>query len=441
LAPSRREFLRTSAACAAAAGLAPWLLRSAAGDLIGAARDEELGLFPVLQTMTHRSEAQFRVLVDTAKAYAYRGLRPDGEELELQVPDRFIHPSDPAHAVDHLMAEGLKPGEEYRLQIIEEATGNVLDERKFRSLDAGKDKPRVALISCMSDDFMAVQRDMWNSVRAAKPDILFFLGDAAYLDEQNTQLTEASLWRRHVATRMKLDVYRWKTLRPVLSIWDDHDYGINNGGFDFPLKTGSSQMFEALFGAQDVTGYASGLGRARVLSLFGQRFFLMDCRSWRRSGGAEATHWGGEQEDWFFEQLALNDEPAFLMNGSQFFGKYHGYESFEKQHPEQLKRVLERLGKAEAPVVLCSGDVHYSELMRLGREEMGYETFELTSSSLHSYYSQVFKAPNPRRLVATDRYNFLLLEPKTVRGGLEMKVRSIGRGSEQIFTRDLAVKR
>jgi alkaline phosphatase D len=438
MAPSRREFLKTSAAWAAAAGVLPL-----AAPLHALARREQLGTFPILQTMTNRSSAQFRVLVDTGKPYAFTALNAQGSAIDLDELDRFQHPADPAYEAVHLVANGLRPGQAYRLRVVEPASGKVLDERAFRALDTAKAAPRFAIASCMSDDFPDVQRDMWRAMQAQQPDVIFVLGDAAYLDPQNKPPTEESLWRRHVISRSKMDVFLWKTLRPVISVWDDHDYGMNNAGHDFPLKQASAGMFRALFGSGEAEGYEAGPGESKLLTLFGQRFFLMDCRSWRKAGEA---HWGSEQEEWLLDRIGSGAEPAYLMNGSQYYGAYHGYDSFEKEHPRQLKRLMEALSDVEAPVVLCSGDVHFSELMRIGPEEMGYETYELTSSSIHSYYSQIkAEVENPRRLEFTKRYNFLTVDPRvtrpSARARLELRVRSIGRANDQIYARALSVAR
>ena len=68
------------------------------------------------------------------------------------------------------------------------------------------------------------------------------------------------------------------------------------------------------------------------------------------------------------------------------------------------------MSTVNAPFVLVSGDIHYSELMEIETEIFGYKTYEITSSSIHSFtflQHHNFKK-NPRRIkkCATSKHNF-----------------------------------
>ncbi len=70
---------------------------------------------------------------------------------------------------------------------------------------------------------------------------------------------------------------------------------------------------------------------AETFRAFGQKFILMDDRSFRSVVSVNATNeqtlYGTDQEKWLFTELAADASPAWIMNGFQFFGGYHSFES------------------------------------------------------------------------------------------------------------------
>ena len=435
---NRRDFLKNGALASAAVGLA----------VSGLGREAEAlprieGLWtgvPIMQGMTDAESAQFRVLVDLESPVHYEARDPHGTLVPLKILDRFVHPSVPNAAIDHLIATGLKPGVDYRLFVLDEAQGNARDERVFTSFDLASSAVRFALISCMNDRYPGRQGAMWRAVEQSNPDFVFFVGDACYAD-QRSEGGEGGTWKRHLETRRLLDVFRWQRLKPILATWDDHDFGVNNGDGTFNLKFATKQLFEAMFGSA-VTGARSlGPGVSSVVEIAGQRFFFMDDRT-ERNLDALSGHWGSTQEEWFFSKLHESEKPAWVMNGSQFFGGPWSKEAFNSRHADQLNRVLERLKKASAPVAFASGDVHFSEVIRLEPELIGYETYELTSSSIHSIsipgFHRIYR--NPRRENATSWYNFMIVESKSESASLQAKVRCLG-ANDTFFERDLSIRR
>lgn len=409
-----------------------------------AEKDSASKRLPILQGLTDETRAQFRVLVPTAKTISYRVLDSSGSEVPCDKLDRFIHPGSPRDAMEHLQASGLQIGIDYRLQAIEAATGAVLDERLFRALDTKAASGRFAIVSCMNDWYSSSQADMWQSLAKASPSVVFFIGDSCYADV-GSDGTEGGLWRRYMETRRLLQCFKWPRLIPILAAWDDHDYGANGGDKTFRLGESMRSLFAAALGSNAQSGlHEKGPGVASVTSLFGQRFFLMDDRSFRDPvGTSNGMQWGSEQEEWLMAKIAESEEPAWIMNGSQFFGGYLDKDAFETHHIAQLKRVLQRMSKSQAPVVFASGDVHFSELMTLEPALLGYQTYELTSSSMHSLNLpwQTIRYTNPRRITSTGKHNFLLVESSGDRSGLDIRVTSLGAGRAEYFKESLAVHR
>ena len=401
---------------------------------------------PILQGATDETQTQFIVLRSSHLPLSYAVRDAAGKTAgSVVIRDCYVHPAWPDDAVERISVTGLQLGTDYFFEIFESATGSRLDQRLFRTLDTKKPRGRAAIISCLCDDFVKEQAEMWKVVADQKPDIVFLIGDEAYLDGRQSD-DERGMWRRHLEIRKALDLFRWQTLIPVVSVWDDHDFGINDGDSSFPLKDATRKMFDVMFGADPVAGFTAGPSLAREFQLFGQRYYLMDDRWYRTKG---VTHWGEEQEEWLFSRLNLSQSPAVLMNGSQYFGAYSKYESFEGEHPQQFARVLKRLSQTEAPVVFASGDRHFSEVMAMEPNLLGYSTFEFTSSSLHSYAPEKLpSAVNPRRVLATIAFNFILLESQSTLSGssskiptLDIDAKCFGAGSQLLFNHTSKIDR
>ena len=106
---------------------------------------------------------------------------------------------------------------------------------------------RIAFGSCADQ---AKPQPIWDAILAYQPELFIFAGDNVYGDF-NT--------RRRAPTSSG-PTPRRKTSRATtgcassvahLAVWDDHDYGINDGGGDFPHKAVAKELFlEVLEGAR-----------------------------------------------------------------------------------------------------------------------------------------------------------------------------------------------
>jgi alkaline phosphatase D len=432
----RRSFLKGS--LIAGAGLASSATSSKADASIF---NIPQGL-PTLQLFTDETSAQFRILVDPEFPIVYQITSSDGHPPLIESITRTQNPYDQRDCMEHLLVTGLSLQCKYTLKIYEE--GREIDSRDFHALDTQKPNGRFALVSCMMDLLTPIQGYMWDAMERAKPDVIFIIGDASYTDVGGSGSIESN-WRRQMESRRALDLYYWKTLIPVVATWDDHDYAGDNATKNHPLNGHSIKVFQTMFAFTPRPSARLGPGVASVVELFGQRFFLMDDRTWRDEWNiAQGLHWGDEQENWLMNSLASSSKPAWLLNGSQYFGAYLEKDSFEGRHPFQFKRVLEKLRSIEAPVVFGSGDVHFSEIMRIEKQQIGYETFEVTSSSMHSTTAPWIniRKTNPRRITTTWHFNFILAQANASRlGRLDLRALSIGKNLNVYFDQSASIIR
>lgn len=442
---SRREFLAGAAKLlclgAAVQSLDNSALAVSTGNDFFLASDA--GSIPIMQGMTNEKATVLVTLIDKKKSFTYQIYDAKGQLL----PFRILRREQKSHsnfAIEKVLIEGLQISQTYRFLVIDNQSGKQVDERTFTALDRQLKLGRFAVATCMNDMLMVDQNRMWKAVIDSNPSVIFLLGDTCYANYFSDK-TEASYWRRYSETRNRLWYFRSKKLVPTLSTWDDHDFGVNNGNKNFKSKQITKEIFETFWANEELPGLIRGPGLSYLFSAWGQRFFVMDDRWFRDPVKTGGKHWGVQQENFLFNNLVQNAKPAWIMNGSQFFGGYGTYESFEGDYAQNFKNVLSELGQIEAPVNFVSGDVHFSEVMAIEPQLLGYRTFEYTSSSVHSFSLPLVvqgQRKNPRRLIATAAHNFLSFQSVAEsQEGWAIATQSVTRGLKVKFRHETLIKR
>jgi len=348
--------------------------------------------------------------------------------------------------VTQLRFKELDKSVDYWLQVAL-PTGELIDLRHLKTLDTRKTEPTLAIAAGMDDSFDKEQAGMWNDLLSAKPDLIFLIGDNVYGDSKLTSGKLAdppTLWNRYIETRNSLQLYKSPDLVPVFATWDDRDFGGTEGNRNHIYKKEAKDTFVAFFPQEPIPGFFErGPGISSYFRAFGQQFVLADNRFFRSSSSdtKSPTHWGAEQEAWIFKRLKNSKGPVWLVEGDQYFGGYHSFESFEGKHPQSFKKLLKRIRQLKAPAVFVSGNRHLTELMQLTPADVGYTTYELTTSAIHAKPSaDTWKeTPNPRKIEGTAGvFNYLIVKPKGV-VPLTLTVTAFGPSKKVLYTRDLSI--
>ncbi len=408
---SRRDFLQDS--LITTVGAVALINDPLSYDFINSNRYNFKGLYrgtlAIMQGLTTKTTSQFVILTPANKNYGYAVVDSNGALFPIRNTTRETR-SFSAWGIEKILVSNLKINTDYTLKIIDPTTGNAIDERIFRSLDTSMSSPKLMIGSCMKDNKATEREQMWDDIASTNPDLIFLIGDTCYADNNNDG-SDADYWRRFVETRSLLSHFRQKKLIPTLAVWDDHDFAGNNADSSFPKKEMTKQLFKLFWDnePQEKT-LIKGPGVSQIFTAFGQRFFMMDSRYYRspREQTTNPVQWGSEQETFLFENMSKDNSPVWLMNGSQFFGGYLKKDAFEYWHAENLKNVCRELAKQEAPVIFASGDVHFTEYMSIEPEILGYQTYEITSSSIHSTTIAFnhLRKKNPRRIDANSAHQF-----------------------------------
>lgn len=417
------------------------------------------GRLVIVQAATSQHETYINVMVPRMKEYSYQVLSSAGEEIPVRKFETIEY-AQVHYKVDKLHIKNLKVGTTYKLKVIDKfrKAETVVDERSFSALDLSRGRINFALISCMADDwrFEEIIDPMWARLRREMPDFVILNGDVVYVDSfdyvERRRATEQDLWQRYIDSFKRIPYFRQDRLIPTLATWDDHDFGTNDGDRSFINRDSARRVFKAFFGNPDIKGvYETGPGQTySVFTGFGQKFFLMDNRSWRQPNKEQSTeevfgHWGEVQHRWLISSLLVNTtHPVWLVNGNQFLNskKSGSKESFEGNHPLHFRRLMEDLAKVKTPVIFASGDVHFSEIMRVpAKRGLGYDTYEITSSPMHSYAVEGWE--NPLRLQGAQslEFNFLMIQSRVQEGALFATVRSVGLAEDEYFRKNLDVQK
>ena len=117
---------------------------------------------------------------------------------------------------------------------------------------------RIAVGSCIRQD---KPQPIWQAVTAFAPDVLLLLGDNVYGDTEDMAVLREKYGR--LAANAGFAALRAQV--PIIAVWDDHDFGADDAGREYPLRRESQQVFLDFFGvAADAPVRKQEIGRAHV---------------------------------------------------------------------------------------------------------------------------------------------------------------------------------
>ena len=392
----------------------------------------------ILQGVTSPKEVEFSVVAAVGRNLRFEMRSADGAVLSPEEVQIVTRP-DSAWVV-HKILFLRDQAQDYNLYAYENT--KIIDQRLVGKGQLNQSKLRLAVMSCMDDQFEKNFK-IWNVLALKNPEYILMIGDNFYADKVNgisMKATPESLWKRYVEGRLSIPFYFQEKLIPVHGLWDDHDYGVNNGNEDFEHKAASKEIFEAMF-AQSLNDeiFIKGSGVGGLLSMGDFNLYFLDGRTFR-APGKDGRHLGLDQEKWLLKSLKDEAQPSFIIKGDQFFGGYSGFDSFEGNHPANFERFVGELKELGTPFIFLSGDRHMSEIMQFPRSLFGLPSFEITSSPMHGKVYDPSTVKNPWRVVAVEgKTNFTLVENTARDNHWFLEVESLGENGEVFYRRELAV--
>lgn len=244
---------------------------------------------------------------------------------------------------------------------------------------------------------------IWEAIVAAGPDLFIFAGDNIYADTNDMDVMKAKY-----AKLAGQPGYR-KLLKtcPVLATWDDHDFGVNDGGKNYPQKKESAKICLDFFGVpkNDLRRTREGIYGSQIMGEKGRRVqvILLDTRYFRddldkyKRGEARPKNivgWyrptkdksrtllGEDQWSWLEEELKKPAEVRVIVSSIQVISWEKGMECWGNM-PHERDRLFKLIETTKAKgAFFISGDVHFTELS-MAKDEGPYPLYDLTSSGLN----------------------------------------------------------
>lgn len=423
--------------------------------------DPGFGRYPILQGVTGVNWTRLNLMRSRSDDVKVRFLNAQGEEVPAALIRQTTHEFAASDKViDEFQLRNLPLQSHYTMRV--EAAGKLRDERRFR-LRSPHESMSFALVSCADDRYVREQAKMWDSVAAAKPDFIFAIGDNSYADRENGKAVRMSspevLWRRYAETRETLGIFRQADLIPLIAVWDDHDYGANNGDRRYPHRHESLQIFRAFFPQGDsFENFNLGPGVASRFTFGEQQFLFLDNRSFRSPGKTSPaclqkkdsplcqprpdemgpdelakkepeTHFGHEQTEWALKSLRqAGTDVTWLISGDQWFGAYSPFESFQGSHPKDFAAFIKELRRLpHSRYAFLSGDRHSSEITRVDKSLLGFESLEIVSSPVHAkvYPSNWTEFPNPQQVAGiAGAFNYVFVDSEVLPHQWKIKMRN-----------------
>jgi alkaline phosphatase D len=270
---------------------------------------------------------------------------------------------------------------------------------------------RIGFDSCFNQD--NPQQGILGAIAADRPDLFIFGGDNVYC---KMPYSLANLRAAYAAGARSAALERLRASVPHMAIWDDNDYGANDGGAEFAGKHESKAEFLQFWKvpADDARRSREGLYHARSFGPADRRVqvIVLDVR-WFRSpwkltdqrnapgkeryvpdDDASKTMLGDAQWRWLEEQLRQPAQVRIIVSGIQVVADGHGWERWGN-FPRERERLYRLIATTRAQgVVFLSGDRHVGGLYRETRGAP-YPLYDMTASGItHTWREAAEAGPN-----------------------------------------------
>ncbi|RHX87852.1 alkaline phosphatase D family protein [Leptospira stimsonii] len=348
--------------------------------------------------------------------------------------------------VAKLIANQVKPGKRYRYNVlldgkkVEAKHPQIFQTQSFFA--AGQNPPNFtfALGSCAyvneteydvpgkpyGGDYF-----IYDSILSKKPDFMLWLGDNIYLRETDWD-SKTGFLHRYKHQRGIPELQPLFSAVHHYAIWDDHDFGPNDGDSSFWMKDTAEEMFKLHWGNPN-------FAKEGIYGSFtwgDAQFILLDDRTFRTANNNKVIGprqiLGEKQFQWLVNSLAFSKATfKFVAIGGQFLNPNAVYENYAT-YPEERNKILSAIKDLKVKnVVFLTGDRHHTELNLL-TDEGAEPIYDFTVSPLTSGAYAVTEK-NPLRIEGTlvEQRNFGMVSVTGNRGERKLLLQIFdGKGKE-----------
>mgnify|MGYP006241909475 FL=1 len=271
--------------------------------------------------------------------------------------------------------------------------------------------------SCLHQDrSMAILK----TIEKKELDLFMFIGDNVYGDQEDGELDK--LIRTYKQQFNNLENFLQNVSTEF--IWDDHDFGLNDGGSNYRYKDIAKSLFLETWQipANDPRRLRDGLYFDKIINKNGLKIHLifLDNRSFKsewkltdefnKKGkeryiedfNPEKTLLGKNQWKWLKDKLIVESDIKIIISSLQILSLGHGWESWDK-FPLEREKFLKLIDESNiSNLFILSGDRHrggFYQFKTVGNNNI----YEFTSSSLNLPIPFNTEEKGPLRIGSTYR--------------------------------------
>jgi len=292
----------------------------------------------------------------------------------------------------------------------------------------------VAFGSCNRQN---LEQPMWDFIGQNNPDLWVWLGDNIYGDSNDMNVIKA----KYDLQLSNLGYQKLIAKTKVIGTWDDHDYGKNDAGKEYPHKKETQQLALDFFNVPKNSPLRSieGLYSANTYQVGGKtvKFILLDGRYHRdtinkvagkNSPNETGDILGEKQWDWLANELKSKADLYVIGSGIQILSEEHPYEKWAN-FPKAKQRLLTLLQKSKVNgAILLSGDRHIGEFSKTEIKGLNFPLFDVTSSGLTHSSTNNISEKNSQRvgpLINQKHYGLMLLAERNQKLEVEISLKGL----------------
>jgi alkaline phosphatase D len=271
----------------------------------------------------------------------------------------------------------------------------------YRSLDTSKSIDTFGFGSCNHQD---QPQPLWALIDKNNPQLFIMMGDNVYASTKETK----PIVDQYLKLNTNQDYRALRERIPFLAIWDDHDYGQNDGGFSNPEKDDARMVFLNYWGylKQTLPKKQKALYHSRIIGKAPKRvqIILLDTR-WDRSDLVKNPNYNPDDQSqppkpylpttdkssrilsedqwkWLEDEIKKPAELKILVSSIQVLADGHSFEKWGN-FPHEKERLLRLIKNNKSKnLIIFSGDRHMAALSKISLGPKN-DLFEITGSALN----------------------------------------------------------
>lgn len=252
----------------------------------------------------------------------------------------------------------------------------------------------------------------WANIASDNPDLWIWSGDIIYADTDDMRVKADEYQKQKINAEYK----SFLSKVPVLGIYDDHDYGVNDACKTYPKRAQSRNLLLDFLDVPEnqpvrkrdgaYQSYTIGPEGKRVkIIILDTRYFRDELEKNPEKGGQryiqnkQGDVLGFDQWKWLERQLKESQaEVHVIVSSIQLIPEEHYFEKWSN-FPAARHKFFKLLSKTNpACPIIISGDRHIAEISMVEIPDLDFPLYEVTSSGLTHARTEKKDEPNKYRV-------------------------------------------